>query len=95
MAMRLTVRPDRLHGASRALARCGTDLADAGASFARRAAAEVDEIGPKLQGSSERAAQCAIHIVEVLSHDIAQLADALDALAVHYPRVDATAVRRR
>lgn len=93
--MELAIRPDDLYAASVALSACGSRLDDAALSFARSAQIDVPAVGVKAAEAVGRGVIAAEDAIQVVSTDIHRLANALASLAHHYPRVDATAVRRR
>jgi hypothetical protein len=93
--MELTIRPEDLQAASAALADCRARLEDAALTFARRAQADLPDIGADTADATNRAVVAAERGVQVIGDDIHRLATALAALAVHYQRVDRTAVPRR
>jgi hypothetical protein len=93
--MELAIAPSDLYAASAALASCAARLDDAVVTFARHSAADAPQIGPQAAAAAERGIIAADRAVQIISTDIDRLARALAALAHHYPRVDATAVRAR
>jgi hypothetical protein len=93
--MELAIRPDDLYAASVALSSASTRLEEAALTFARRAQTDAPAVGVKAAEAVSRGAIAAEQAIGVVSTDIARLAAALASLAHHYPRVDATALRRR
>jgi hypothetical protein len=92
--MELAIRPDDLYAASVALSACSATLGDAASAFARSAQIDVPSVGVKAAEAVGRGVVAAEDAIQVMSTDIERLAAALASLAHHYPRVDATAVRR-
>jgi hypothetical protein len=93
--MELAIRPDDLYAAAVALAACSARLDDAALLLARSAQSDLPEIGVRAAEAVGRGVVAAEQAIQVISTDIERLSAALAALAHHYPRVDATAVRRR
>jgi hypothetical protein len=93
--MELAIRPEDLHAASVALTSCRANLEDAALSFARRAQAELPDVGANAAEAAGRGVASTERAVQILCSDLDRLARALAELAHHYPRVDTTAVPHR
>jgi hypothetical protein len=93
--MELATRPEDLHAAALALARCTVRLDDTTTMFAQRAQLDVPDLGVKSVQAGAHAVAATLRAVEVISSDITKLSQALAGLAEHYRHVDSTAMPRR
>lgn len=93
--MELMIRPDDLYAAAVALAACSNRLNDAALSLAHDGQSDLSAVGVKAAVAIGRGVVAAEDAIHVVGTDVERLASALASLAHHYPRVDATAVRRR
>jgi hypothetical protein len=90
--MTLAIRPDDLSRASDHLRRVAAQLDISRERFALGVASDLPEVGAQANAAAIRGARAANHAVDVLVADIDRLGRALAELALHYPRVDHTAV---
>jgi hypothetical protein len=90
--MTIAIRPDDLSRSSDDLHGVAMRLDAARERFARIAMTDLPEVGPQASAAATRGVLATEQAATALVTDIDRLGRALAELALHYPRIDRTAV---
>ncbi|MBV9486754.1 MAG: hypothetical protein JO246_11930 [Frankiaceae bacterium] len=93
--MELRIRPDDLRAAAVALSAAARRLELATLDFEHVAVANAVDLGMRTFGVTTRGITATSHAVGAVAIDVRRLAQALAALAEHYPAVDDAAIPPR